>query len=783
MGRIVLFVRVSTLGQQLESQEDSLRRAALADGHSESDFIIIGNKESAIKLSEEEREGLNELKRVIESEVVSCIYISELSRLSRRPQILYSIREQLLQKRIQLKCLHPQFTLLTEDRTKYDATANIIFSLFGALAEQEMLEKKERFARGKRRKADEGKYNGGAIPFGYRIDAAQDNLIVVDDEDSKIVKMIFDMYESGFSQPKLAREMAETGHADVTISMINNILNNESYCGVKRKSKMASYERAYPPIITVEQYQRCRQIAETNNSTINKAKNIYFAKHLVKCPTCGAYWSAGGSKASYHCPVAYKAMSVWKYEHHKKDKCTNKTSFSINILDSILWHVAIEKEAYYIEQASQEKIDGYKQEAKNIEAKLANIQPRIDELNAKKERLREMYVDGMKKETYDKKSREISEKIKAIMSERIRYRDELKHIEDTIENLNEIKLSRPISIEDFEDFISGRKNCIKSDYPLEHEMLKYKIKQIKDDSERYKIIKRQIKSVEINPAKIRFPFGIGEKDVLAREVIVHSNTLSFTQIRMGVTEGADVFYTIPNGGDGPMILDIAPDEVDELLDPTFYSYKDNMNYYYNDIAPSIFMIRYRDVPKKKRRNLKRERDLESIGDMLPLREIANRLNYNYITLYGRIKRGEVASVVINGKHYLHLEEVEAMLARDKAIKDTIGDRISLLDIVKKYSVAYSNVLSLVKKGVLPSEYINGKYVVSPIDAEKYFTSDNRRNYVMGDMMPASTVAKKYHVSYKSVLKKVRSGECPSVVYQHYYYIDPKIAEDFFGKGK
>ena len=783
MGRIVLFVRVSTLGQQLESQEDSLRRAALADGHSESDFIIISNKESAIKLSEEEREGLNELKRVIESEDVSSIYISELSRLSRRPQILYSIRELLLQKRIQLKCLHPQFTLLTEDRKKYDATANIIFSLFGALAEQEMLEKKERFTRGKRRKADEGKYNGGAIPFGYRIDATHDNLIVVDDEDSKIVKMIFDMYESGFSQPKLAREMAETGHADVTISMINNILNNESYCGVKRKSKMASYERAYPPIITVEQYQRCRQIADTNNTTINKAKNIYFAKHLVKCPTCGAYWSAGGSKAAYHCPVAYKPMSIWKYEHHNIEKCTNKTSFSINILDSILWHVAIEKEAYYIEQASQEKIDGYKQEAENIEAKLANIQPRIDELNAKKERLREMYVDGMKKETYDKKSREITEKIKAIMSERIKYRDELRHIEDAIENLNEIRLSRPISIEDIEDFFSGRKKSVVSKYPLEHEMLKYKIKQIKDDSERYKIIKRQIKSVEINPAKIRFPFGIGEKDVLAREVIVHSNTLSFTQIRMGVTEGIDVFYTIPNGGDGPMILDIAPDEVDELLDPTFYCYKNNMNYYYNDIAPSILMIRYRDVPKKKKRNLKKERDLELIGDMLSLREVANRLNYNYTTLYGRINRGEIASVVISGKHYLHLEEVEALLARDKAIKDAIGDRISLLDIAKKYSVAYSNVLSLVKKGVLPSEYINGKYVVRLKDAEEYFTSDNRRNYVMGDMMPASAVAKKYHVSYKSVLKKVRSGECPSVVYRHYYYIDHKIAEDFFGKDK
>lgn len=781
MGRIVLFVRVSTLGQQLESQEDSLRRAALADGHSESDFIIISNKESAIKLSEEEREGLNDLKRVIESEDVSCIYIAELSRLSRRPQILYSIREQLLHKRIQLKCLHPQFTLLTEDRTKYDATANIIFSLFGALAEQEMLEKKERFARGKRRKADEGKYNGGAIPFGYRIDAAQDNLIVVDEEDSKIVKMIFDMYENGFSQPKLAREMAETGHADVTISMINNILNNESYCGVKRKTKMASYERAYPPIITVEQYQKCRQIADTNNTTINKAKNIYFAEHLVKCPTCGAYWAAGGSKASYHCSVAYKSMSIWKYEHHKKEKCTNKMSFSINVLDSILWHVAIEKEACYIEQASQEKIDGYKREVEKIEAKLANIQPRIEELNAKKERLREMYVDGMRKETYDKKSREIAEKINAIKSEQIKYKDELKHVKDTIDNLNDIRLSRPISVEDVEEFFSGKKGSIGSKYPIEHAMLTYKIKQITDDSERHKIIKRQIKSAEVIPTIIRFPFGIGIRDIKAREVIIHSYIPSHDQKQIGWDEGRDCFYVIPNGGSGPMILDIAPDEYTEGVDPTFYSYGDNTNYYYTDIAPEILMIRYKDVPKKQKRNLKKEKDLELIGDMLPLREVAKRLSYNYGTLFGRIGRGEVKSVVINGKHYLHIEDVEELLARDKAIEEKIGNRMSLLDIVKKYYVSYSNVLSLTKKGVLPSEFINGKYVVRPEDAEEYFTSDNRRNYVMGDMMPASTVAKKYHVSYKSVLKKVRSGECPSVIYQHYYYIDPKIAEDFFGK--
>lgn len=84
--------------------------------------------------------------------------------------VLYSIRDQLLDARVQLKCLNPAFTLLNSERTGFDNTASLIFSLFGAMAEQEMIEKKERFRRGKRRLAEEGRYNGGNIPFGYRID-------------------------------------------------------------------------------------------------------------------------------------------------------------------------------------------------------------------------------------------------------------------------------------------------------------------------------------------------------------------------------------------------------------------------------------------------------------------------------------------------------------------------------------------------------------------------------------------------------------------------------------
>lgn len=207
MGKAILFIRVSTEQQHLESQEDTLKRAAVADGYREEDFIIIGKKESAIKLDEDNRQGLQELKKQLSEGDIDCIYIFELSRLSRKPMVLYSIRDQLLDARVQLKCLNPAFTLLNSERTGFDNTASLIFSLFGAMAEQEMIEKKERFRRGKRRLAEEGRYNGGNIPFGYRIDKEHKNKIVINDEEARLVKEIFNLYESGISQYNRQNEM------------------------------------------------------------------------------------------------------------------------------------------------------------------------------------------------------------------------------------------------------------------------------------------------------------------------------------------------------------------------------------------------------------------------------------------------------------------------------------------------------------------------------------------------------------------------------------------------
>lgn len=496
MGRVILFVRVSTEQQHLESQEDTLRRAAIADGYKEEDFIIIGKKESAIKLDEDNRQGLQELKKYLFELDIECIYIFELSRLSRKPMVLYSIRDQLLEARVQLKCLNPLFTLLNSERTGFDNTASIIFSLFGTMAEQEMIEKAERFRRGKRRLAEEGRYNGGNIPFGYKIDREHNNKIIINDEEAEFVREIFDLYESGISQPQLAKEYYRRGEKRFTISFINNILNNERYTGRKKCYQGSSYKRSYPLLVTPKQFQHCREIAKSNNTTADKTRNIYYANKLILCQECGCFWSASGSKVAYHCYDAFNVMR--KYDNYQTPQCKNRQCISINIIDSLLWQVAKDAELDYIMNAASEDKRNYEERISVLKQKLSFIKIRLEDLDKKRSRIVESYIEGdLNKEKRDEKFRSIDEEKKEILVEQVTFQNEKEHLESLLED---IKQEYDI------DNVSNIVNHIERNLSL-----KQKIANISDDMERSRIIHRHVQKITVINKKIEYEFQRGRK--------------------------------------------------------------------------------------------------------------------------------------------------------------------------------------------------------------------------------------------------------------------------------
>lgn len=323
-GKCICFGRVSTEIQDLVQQTDELLNEAKRNGYTDDDIIIIEQKESAIKLDMSERVGINQLYDAIEKNKIDVVIIYEISRLARRPDVLFTVRDHLIKNGVNLICLKPYMRLLDNDG-KMSQTASILFSLFGALSESEMIIKKERMSRGKRHKQALGGYIGGKPLFGYKF---ENDKLAIDYSKSEIVQKVYDMYEKGMSSRSIALELMETG--EIKQSTLNNanktiqtILTRPEYYG--GKSDISKYQ--YPRIITKAQFERCRQIAKDRSKEHTRVKQTCLCKKLVYCKDNGYALTPNIAKGQY------KLYTI--------DHAVNMT-IKIDLLDKLIWDVVVD---------------------------------------------------------------------------------------------------------------------------------------------------------------------------------------------------------------------------------------------------------------------------------------------------------------------------------------------------------------------------------------------------------------------------------------------------------
>ena len=580
MKNCILFCRVSTSKQDWERQEQSLRDNAHKDGYTDDHIIVIGHKESGYKLEDDERKGLQELTTRIEHGDVDCIYLWELSRLARKPSVLYKFRDVLKEKQVQLICDKPSFKLLTSDLKEFDTNGQLVFAIFAALAEQEIFLKKARFADGKKKNASLSRYNGGNIPYGYKLNA--DKTFSINEEQATIIREIYNLYEDGMSMPNLVRELrAKYTNTKITMSFIHNILSNELLTGREHETeeksvevhghtyKWNSYARSYPPIISGEQYDRCRSIATKNKTNSSKAKNIYFADRIFKCPECGRYMIGVGSRVVYQCYDAHSGNRDLN-GYDESTRCQYKKTFSINMVDTVLWHAASYLEVQRIARDVESEKLKHLQTIENLEDKYKNIEERIKIVLSKVERLNELYIDGnISQEQYNERKAKLEQEINEIKKEGNSYQDEIRRIntlinsldvDDTIKDLLikqdfyiyhtsnedvELKLQRGSSNQR-QYTPTNQKQTMIVPNPLaskEWHEIELKIYKTLNDAKRQEIVKRNIKDIAIKEINVQFTFGIGKKDIIGR----HYTILSYDDTQF-------YFLSISNSGKGGKIF-------------------------------------------------------------------------------------------------------------------------------------------------------------------------------------------------------------------------------------
>lgn len=453
MSKCILFSRVSTEHQTIESQTQVLHDEAIKLGYREEDLILIEQKESAIKLDEEERIGLNMLKdKIYSDDSIDCVICYEVSRISRKPKVLFSIRDFLIDRQIQLIVIKPYMRML--ENGTLSESASLMFSIYASFSEIEMTTKKSRMMRNRRYKMQQGGYGGGWIAFGYKKDG--NDRIVIDDADARIVHKIYDMYETGMSASTIAKELIELGELpqlsqDAGQQFVTKTIQREQYVGT---GKGTNY--VYPQIITQEQFDRCKAIRSNRAKPKTGASMMYYGHGLV-------YNELG------RLLTPSKANNVYTSYHIDKK---HTASINLNMLDSIIWHVTKE-------HISHNTIPNIAQQRKDIEDKLEEIKKRISALDRqiedqtkKIERAENMVINGIM--TMDRGSKYINDAKRQIDEFKLKQ-DELRYKENSL--LNEF-----IYVNSFIYEMDGAK-------PVN-------LDNIVDDKERIELIRKTIKRID-----------------------------------------------------------------------------------------------------------------------------------------------------------------------------------------------------------------------------------------------------------------------------------------------
>lgn len=409
--KCICFARVSSKRQDYTAQLNRVKAEAIHDGYKESELLEVKAKESAIKLKEEERETLNEMKQLIEENpTIEAVYVFAIDRLARRVSVILSVKDYLISKGINLVFLNPhKMGTLTEDR-KEDPMTQLLLMLLSYGAEMEMKIKTER-AVNKKEEMKENNEVIGKLILGYK---NVNRKAEIDTKSGAIVKWIFKSYnEDGLSLYNIYEKGVELGYwsnnplKSSRCSKIRQILMNYAYCGEPTKSGFV-----YPKLIEREEIDKAIYLmsqaqskAKTISKTIALAKGKIFDK-----------------ETNYALQYDGNHLKYFK----RNDRTGKLISAALNIIDFCVWKEASRIKWNILSTKDDTTRFNVGNELDQIDDRIYNIQQIIDvEVNERFEKLYKAYVNSRGRITDE----QYNSDVKKIEKEEKKYKDQIESLQ------------------------------------------------------------------------------------------------------------------------------------------------------------------------------------------------------------------------------------------------------------------------------------------------------------------------------------------------------------------
>ncbi len=248
------------------------------------------------------RPELQRLLRSIREGKISLVMAGELSRISRSMRDFAEIWEM-------MKAYNCGFQSLRESFDTTTAAGEMVLYTMANLAQFERRQISERVAANMNARASRGLFNGGSIPVGYILLEEKPGVLVVDQEQAKLVKACFKAFLQEESLSRAARWLNEKNYRlpkrvwggglkqrldYFTVDNLHQILQNKTYVGLRNyreKGELKETKAQWESIIDEVTFRRVQEkklaINKSAKKPMSESRYPYLLTGLVRCMKCG----------------------------------------------------------------------------------------------------------------------------------------------------------------------------------------------------------------------------------------------------------------------------------------------------------------------------------------------------------------------------------------------------------------------------------------------------------------------------------------------------------------
>ena len=310
----VIYARYSSDNQREESIEGQIRECT---AYAEKNGITIVKHyiDRAISAKTDNRPQFQQMIKDSDKKLFDIVLVWKLDRFARNRYDSARYKTQLKKNGVKL--------MSATEIISEGPEGIILESVLEGYAEYYSADLSEKVIRGMTENALKGKFTGGAIPFGYTINA--DRRFEIDPLTAPFVAETFRRYNDGQTMREIRDWLNEKGIKNqrggpMTFNTIQHMLSNRRYIG-ELKYRDVLIPDAIPPIVSVELFNDVQEKMLKNKKAParRKAEDDYLLTTKLFCGYCGALmFGESGTSRTGEVHRYYKCATAKKHKGCKK---------------------------------------------------------------------------------------------------------------------------------------------------------------------------------------------------------------------------------------------------------------------------------------------------------------------------------------------------------------------------------------------------------------------------------------------------------------------------------